>query len=265
MSCLFPGVDPFLEPAGLWPEFHLKFLNHWQDTLTELLPETYEARLDERVRIVFPETGQTGLIAPDLAVLESPGPARDAPQSAGPTTATILEPATIRMTPNWGEEVREVSLHILRRPERQLVTVLELLSPSHKESPGRDFYLRKRAALLQDDVNLFELDLLKSGQRILLGGAYPSGDFHALLARANDRPWCKVYSWTVQQRLPVLPVPLRAPDADLWIDLQEVFERAYERGRYQRVIDTTQALPAAWDEASQTWIRAQVREAGRTT
>jgi hypothetical protein len=43
----------------------------------------------------------------------------------------------------------------------------------------------------------------------------PPGDYFALIARAERRPDCDVFAWTVRDRLPTIPVPLLAPDADL--------------------------------------------------
>src|SRR6185369_17217944 len=44
------------------------------------------------------------------------------------------------------EGPKEVYIEILHRPERRLVTVLELLSPANKELPGRTEYLTKTPA-----------------------------------------------------------------------------------------------------------------------
>src|SRR5260370_1436129 len=41
----------------------------------------------------------------------------------------------------------------------------------------------------------------------------------------------------LRERLPVLPVPLRAPDRDVLINLAAVFTTAYDRGRFDRRIN----------------------------
>ena len=48
----FPGVDPYLESQGFWPDFHARFVNYWCEVLAAKLPENYEARIDERVNLV---------------------------------------------------------------------------------------------------------------------------------------------------------------------------------------------------------------------
>jgi hypothetical protein len=117
------------------------------------------------------------------------------------------------------------------------VAVLELLSPANKEQPGRTEYLAKRNALLYQQVHLVELDLLRGGRRPPLAKPLPPGDCYYLVSRADQRPDCQVYAWGLRQPLPVLPVPLRAPDPDLMIPLGSVFTTAYDRGRFQRRID----------------------------
>ena len=52
MKSLFPGIDPFLESQGFWPDFHASFITYWRDALNERLPDHYEVRMDERVNVV---------------------------------------------------------------------------------------------------------------------------------------------------------------------------------------------------------------------
>ena len=52
MSSPFPGVDPYIEPQGFWPDFHASFITYLRDALADQLPSNYEARIDERVNLV---------------------------------------------------------------------------------------------------------------------------------------------------------------------------------------------------------------------
>jgi hypothetical protein len=63
----------------------------------------------------------------------------------------------------------------------------------------------------------------------------------------------------MRERLPVLPVPLRAPDPDISIDLQTVFELTYERGRYARSVRYDQPLGGEYSEEDAAWIREQIQ------
>ncbi|HEV8058284.1 MAG TPA: DUF4058 family protein, partial [Gemmataceae bacterium] len=120
--------------------------------------------------------------------------------------------------------------------------------------PGRTLYLAKRNALFYHPVHVVELDLLMKGQRVPLEQELPSGDYYTFVSRWGQRPKCQVYYWTVQQSLPAIPIPLLAPDPDVWIDLGAVFRTTYERGRYSRSIDYTGPLPIPLDPGRMAWV-----------
>jgi hypothetical protein len=152
------------------------------------------------------------------------------------------------------EGPRESYIEILHEPERRLVAALELLSPANKEQPGRTEYLAKRRALLYQDVHLVELDLLLGGQRLPLERPLPEGDYYYLLSRSDRRPDCQVYFWTLREPLPTLPVPLRPPDADVFINLATVFATAYERGRFRRRLPYQGPVLAFIAEKNRSWV-----------
>lgn len=237
MPSPFPGMDPFLEDPAFWSDFHSTFINYWREAIADALPSHYEARLGERVYLIEQEPDERKLVFPDVAVTYADG--AQAPPAAG--AVATLEPVTIPLTILEGP--RETYIEILHRPDRSLVTALELLSPSNKQQPGRTEYLAKRNALLFQQVHLVELDLLRGGRRLPLKKALPPGDAFYFVSRAEQRPDCQVYAWPLQHPLPTLPVPLRLPDADLLINLAEVFTTAYDRGRFQRGIDYRDPLP----------------------
>jgi hypothetical protein len=230
MPSPFPGMDPYLEGPAYWSDFHASFLLYLRDVLLERLPENYDARIDEKVNLTESAPDRIKPREPDLAVTQD---RPTAPESAPAAGVATLEPVIIPHLLR-GEETHERWIEILHRPERSLVTVLELLSPANKEQPGFRRYLDKRNDLLWHAVHLIELDLLLGGTRLPLRDPLPSGDYYALVSRGDRRPDCQVYAWTLRQRLPVIPVPLKAPDPDLAIDLQAVFATMYEKGRYAR-------------------------------
>ena len=176
----------------------------------------------------------------------------------GPAATATLEPVTIPLTILEGP--RETYIEILHQPDRSLVAALELLSPANKEQPGRTDYLAKRRALLFQNVHLVELDLLFGGRRMPLQQPLPPADYYYLVCRGDHRPDCQVYRWTLRQRLPALPVPLRSPDADLHIDLAAVFATAYERGRFFRRLGYQGPAPAFLREDDRQWCEAIVRQ-----
>ena len=81
----------------------------------------------------------------------------------------------------------------------------------------------------------------------------PSADYYALISRAEDRPNCEVYRWALRDPLPTIPIPLRAPDADIPIDLGKVFRATYKRGRYARALFYTQPPAARLSRKDAQW------------
>lgn len=255
MASPFPGMDPYLESPTFWGDFHSTFINYWREALAEELPEDYEANLGERVYLVEHDPDARKLIYPDVALTEGETPLSPGPGGSG--GVATLEPVNIPLTILEGP--RETYIEILHRPDRSLVGVLELLSPANKEQPGRTEYLAKRNALLYQQVHLVELDLLMGGRRLPLQKPLPAADYYYLLSRAEERPNCQVYSWTVRDPLPRLPVPLKAGDGDVPIDYGVVFRTAYERGRFGRRLAYGGPCPAALGEEGRRWAEGVIQ------
>jgi hypothetical protein len=250
-------MDPYLEDPAFWSDFHSAFLTYLSDALNECLPDNYEARLDEKINLIESSPDRIRLLEPDLAVSQDQPSAAGAAASAGVAT---LEPVTIPHLP-LTEEVHERWIEILHRPDRSLVTVLEVLSPANKEEPGFRRFLDKRNALLCQNVHLVEVDLLLGGHRLPLAKPLPRGDYYILLSRRDQRPDCQVFSWTLRQPLPPLPVPLLAPDPDVVIDLRTVFTTVYDRRRYRRSLPYSAPPVARLAPALRQWV-LQTLEAG---
>ena len=231
MPSRFPGFDPYLEKPEYWSDFHSRFINGWCEAIADALPIEYEASIGDRVYLIEQEPDSRKLVYPDVSISQ-----QDQGQTfSGQSAVATLEPVTIPLRILEGP--RETYVEILHRPDRTLIATLELLSPANKNQPGRTEYLAKRNALLYQPVHLIELDLLRGGQRLPMGKPLPHGEGYYFVSRSEQRPDCQVYSWMLPNQLPTLPVPLRAPHCDLMIDLQGVFDTAYDRGRFARRID----------------------------
>jgi hypothetical protein len=143
------------------------------------------------------------------------------------------------------------------RETLRIVTLIELLSPTNKRagSEGREKYLDKREEILQSRTNLVELDLLRGGQRLPLQGDLPRAEYYALVRRGWRRRRAAVYAWTLQQKMPPIPIPLQNDELEPTLDLQAAFDLSYDRAAYQDSLDYSQALqpPARAEEAD--WIR----------
>lgn len=252
MPSPFPGMDPFLESPETWLDFHYTFINYWREAIADALPDEFEANLGERVYLVEVDPESRKLIYPDVAVSH----AEPASRSGSASASATLEPVTIPLETIEGP--RETYIEILHRPDRSLVAVLELLSPANKQSPGRTEYLSKRNAILRQNVHLLELDLLLGGERLPLQRPLPVGDYYYLVARAELRPDCQVYAWTLPHVLPRLPLPLRPPYKDAVIDLGQVFTTAYDRGRFGRRLAYQRPCPAPLRDDQRSWVASIV-------
>jgi anti-sigma factor RsiW len=102
------------------------------------------------------------------------------------------------------------------------------------------------------EIQAQEMDLLRSGARPPLARPVPPAPYYITLSRAERRPRVEVWPLQLQEPLPILPIPLRAPDPDTILDLGAALAAVYERGAYARVIDYhLPPLPPALSESEQ--------------
>jgi hypothetical protein len=255
MPSPFPGMDPYLEHPAWWPDFHARFIPLCCDALNDVLPERYDARIETLTQFVEIPEGEIRLMEPDLFV-SGRRPAKSA-RSRAKATAT-LDRVVLR-APKF-KEVRQSWVRVLYRPDDAVVTVIEVLSPTNKAGSGYHEYQLKRDRILARDVHLVEVNLLAGGRRPAIASDWPPGDYYALIARAEQRPNADILHWSVRDPLPTVPIPLRAPDPDVSLDLARVFTTAYDRGRYARVLDyaVPPAAPLRADDV--TWAASRKNE-----
>jgi hypothetical protein len=249
-------MDPYLEISGDWRDFHTRFLNGCADAIAERLPRNYVARIEERFQILeYPQDIEQHRY-PDVSISRT----HPSPNPTGPTAAiATLEPEAIRLITTIVEEVKERWIEIRRRPDWTPVTIIELLSPTNKQGHGYDDYQYKRVSLIARPIHLVELDFL-------IGGHNPPmerplrGDYHALISRMEKRPVADVYSWSIRDPLPTIPIPLKAPDSDIPLDLAALFASIYQRGRYERSIDYGAPLNLPLTADDRAWAEALARD-----
>lgn len=249
MPSRFPGVDPYLEGSGLWPDFHHEFITAWRAALRRSLPKHYEARINQEIHLIDVTSGDARKISPDVAIERREPSGTSLEQGSWRASASPV----ILPLPVVEDEVRESWIEIFHRPDRSLVAVLEFLSPTNKRGEHRSKYLAKRRSVLRHQIHLVELDLLLGGGRITPPYEYPTGDFFALTARAERPGFCEVIVWTLRDRLPEVAIPLKAPDADIMVDLREVFELAYDQGGYAESVDYDQPPSVPLSPADLQW------------
>ncbi len=239
MNSPFSGMDPFIEACGLWEDFHHDLIGEIKDSLARVVPEKYVVRTGERAYVVLAqrEGKEVHSFVPDVGVAT-----RGAviPQAGVALADPATDSGSVAMRAFCSIEFREAFIEVYTtQPDRQLVTCIEVLSPSNKRanSPGWDLYQRKRQSLLMGEANLVEIDLLRGGQRMPMLDPWPESPYFLLVARRATAPVCRVWQRYSLRPLPNIPIPLVHPDPDLFINLQPMIETVYRRSRYDRDID----------------------------
>ena len=123
----------------------------------------------------------------------------------------------------------------------RIVTAIEVLSPSN-QLPGRArrAYASKQRAFLAGDVNLVEIDLVRQGEWTFsvdedLFERRKRTPYMVCVFRAPCIERRELYRLPLREKLPRIAIPLRAEDRDVVLDLQQVIDEVYERGRYDRM------------------------------
>jgi hypothetical protein len=132
-------------------------------------------------------------------------------------------------------EDREIYVDIYKLdPQRQLVTSVEVLSPSNKRrgSAGWTEYERKRSLFVQGHANLVEIDLLRRGRRHAMSEAWPDSPYVTAVFRREKAPTAEIWPAFSTKPLPSIPIPLMPPDSDVAIPLQPLVSDIYESSRY---------------------------------
>lgn len=198
-------------------------------------------------------------IEPDIAVVQAPRRGGAGAAAAVAEDVEVCEPVEVPL-PTL-EELRYTWIEIRKRPDRQLVTVLELLTQMNKSGQGRAEYEAKRRRLWSLSVHLIELDFLLAGPRMPLAGPLPPGDFYAYVTRGDGRSMCQVFAWSFRRRPPTIPLPLLPPDPDVPLDLAAVYATAHQRGRYRERLDYRAALALPLAPEARSWLENQARTA----
>lgn len=269
MPSPFPGMDPYLENRRWFPSFHDNFITYLQEALQPLLPSPYYALSNRRVWVEV----SSRQVTPDVCVLK---PENDVAAQSGTgaiavATAPPAKPVVVTVP---HDQRRETFLDVYAsgQDEDRLVTSIELLSLANKTAgvTNRDQYIQKQREMFAGRVNLVEIDLLRTGEHTT---SVPRGlalekcggfDYHVCVHRFDRTDDYFVYAILLNSPLPVIDIPLLPDDADVPLDLQQVFNRTYDVGpyarqlRYQREAPT----PALSDDQAKwaaDWLKSTLR------
>ncbi len=270
MPSPFPGMDPYLERPDLWQGFHNAFITYLRDTLQAGLPAGYVATLEVRVYLEHALEGPVGGAAqrvPDVEVLRERSP-------GGAAVLAPPEPLAAERgfwVPDPFLERREAFITVRALDTEELVTTLELLSPSNKRpGPGRASYRARQESLLAGYVNLVEVDLLRGGEATVAAPAeglarLPAHDYRYCVYRRHRPGGYQVIPFGLREPLSPLPVPLGAEDPEGVVDLQAVLGETYARGRFDWLLRRREMPEPALSPEDAAWARERLAAAAGET
>jgi len=222
-------MDPYLE-GSLWTSVHTALAVEIARQLNRRLSTRYVALTTRRFVMDTPEESEIviGEIYPDVAVANIPH-------------VTV--------------EIRDVE-------QRQLVTVIEILSPTDKRGDGYTEYLDRRDRILRSTAHLIEVDLLRKGRCVPMRGKLPLVPHFVFLSRVDQRLLTEIWPIPQDQPLPEVPVPLLAGDADAKLDLQQALTTVYDDNRLSSLINYSKPPEVPLTPKQAAWVEKCLRAAG---
>jgi len=218
-------MDPYLEAAKLWPDFHQHLVAMLYQTLLPGLADRYRARV------------QTRHYVHEVALF---------------TSVTY-------------DQHREPYIEIRSRSSGKLVTLLDVVSPGNRTNEiGRRCYLTTRSEAQHEGANLVEIDLVLSGRpAVEYDFALPAdAAFVVTVTRAAqpDRP--EFYPIGLDKSLPRFRLPLADDHQDTLVDLQTIFVRAFEQGSFREKVDYSVDPSAPICDESYEWLHDLLKQSG---
>lgn len=217
MPSPFPGMDPYLEADGTWPEFQHQLVAGLYQILLPGLVDRYRARIHQRT-YATEEPLFTSIIRQDRV---------------------------------------EEHIEIRQRTDGRLVTLIDVVSPTNKRLPqGRAAYLETRKLARQANASVVELDLTLGGPPLLdyNRDGLPEWDYAVTVTRCTQPERYEIYTSTLAKRLPRFKVPLAPDDRDTVVDLQGTFARAFDQGDFINKLDYGRDPEGKHADDKKAWI-----------
>jgi hypothetical protein len=250
-------MDPWLESTEVWRGFHSRVINAASDLLQpQVLELGFFVDIDERIWLEEPERN----VYPDLTAIQW----KNSPGDTNAAVAEADDPVLVRVL--QASEVREPYLKIYDQQSRLVITQIELISPTNKTAPGREFYVQKRDELKAGGVNIVEIDLLRQSPPVVDLRPHALNELrpwdYMVCVNRQGSAFRETYPIGLRQRLPRVRIPLRTNVPDVVLDLQAAVSRAYDAGPYRVRIDYRQPSDPELPEADRGWADELLREAG---
>ncbi len=215
MPSPFPGMDPYLEDAALWPAFHHQFVMCLYQILLPGLVDRYRARVAQRRYGAEP--------TPDAAAAERQEDFVEIRQRSDGRLVTLLEvvsPANKTTAPG-----RAAYLDQRQAAKTAGANLVEI-----------DLVLQGQPTLNYSRDGL------------------PDWDYAVTVTRARQPDRYEIYTATLQKRLPRFRLPLADDDRDTVVDLYTAFTRCYDQGGFASRIDYKRDPFTALENEDRRWL-----------
>ncbi len=251
MPIPFPGMDPYLEQPGIWNQIHTNLISAIQRNLAASVRPTYYVAIEQRTYLTLLPPDDQLIGMPDALVIDE---AAMLPVAAG---TAVAEPTEIGTLPAQ-EEVIERYLEVRLTETREVVTVIEILSPTNKvHADGRRKYLDKREKVLASQTSLVEIDLLRAGEPMPMYATRQT-DYRVVVSRSWQRPYAAFYLWDLQEPIPDFHIPLRRNEVEPVLPLNDILHAVYNEVGYDLMINYGREAIPPLTEAQAAWVREAV-------
>lgn len=256
MRSPFPGMNPYLEQPRLWRQVHADLIVDMRRYLTPVLRPHYSVEIEQRTYVTLGTTNQPTVSIPDVLVLS---PSNSETGSPAYASATVTTPPLIAELPLPAEEeIKQRYLQIRHLDSQEIITVIEILSPTNKlAKSGREQYEQKRLEILGSLTNLVEINLLRTGRPLSM--TLPKNNHYRLVvSRYQHRPQAEVYLFSVRDPIPDLPIPLRPSQNEPYIPLNRLLHDLYDQGGYDLSIDYHKPPTPPLSKKDADWAQKQL-------
>jgi Protein of unknown function (DUF4058) len=254
-------MDPYVERRGIWEQVHTDLIVSIRRFLTPLLRPRYHVGIEERTYLAVLPPDDQGAGIPNVLITSPQHAPGNTPTATTLTTPEAVQPLVAELP--LPEEVTERYLEIRTVPEQQVITVIEILSPSNKLTrEGRAQYEGKRLKVLGSSTHLIEIDLLRSGHPFPMK-APGHNDYRIVISRRQHRPRADIYLFGVRDLIPPCPIPLRG-ETEPTLPLNHILHELYDQGGYDLIIDYRQPPQPPLSEGDAAWARQLVAQSVRT-